>query len=602
MKLKKIVAENFKSYDRLVFEPQKKTYAIVGKNGAGKTSTQQAIRYALTGEISEDAIKIGQDQLEVSVLLNNGTDFSRTKSHTRPSKIKLNGKTTTGKMLAQYLETHFDLPLDAIKIASSAELIENLKPEEFGDFIMKYTTEELDVEIIKAYMGAVDPAVTEMLESYFKKGEKFGYERISKVYDEIVEQRKIWKKELDERTARLNSFQGDKPIQTMAEVNEELEKIIKKEGEIEGLKIAQKTYQSAVESRAAQEKSIAELEAQIKANTSTRPVTAQINEIHAKKQKINDEILSLTTVLRTMESSLALFKGTLENLNKPFCPLSEKLCCTTDKTSLKEEFQESIDATLEGIAEQKKLIEAKKAELPALTAAEKQYTDNAINYNNKVTLINQLEKRKKELIVIPEKPKALPVDPDALEETKHNLYIIRNRILAWIQHEKDEDEATAFAKKWKVADILCGLLRPNGIVSTKIVNYYLSDFTEICTDTLKLINPDYEVRFIADKGVKVECRTKAGMDFVPYECASSGERACIIFAIMDLISRDLTHLNIMMLDDLDKLDKDTFDALIECIMQPDVQDAYDHIIICAVNHEDSVNTLKKYSDIELKEI
>ena len=53
MKIKKLVAENFKSYDKLVFEPQKVTYAIVGKNGAGKSTLGNAIMgnpvYTLTG-------------------------------------------------------------------------------------------------------------------------------------------------------------------------------------------------------------------------------------------------------------------------------------------------------------------------------------------------------------------------------------------------------------------------------------------------------------------------------------------------------------------------------------------------------------------------
>ena len=599
MKIKKLVAENFKSYDKLVFEPQKVTYAIVGKNGAGKTSTQQAIRYALTGDVPDDAVKAGQDQLEVNVLLANGVDFTRTKSNTRGSKVKLNGKTTTGKMLTEYFQELIDVPMEAIKLASSAELVEHLKPDEFGEFIMHNTPEELDVAKIEAYMGAVDPAVTAMLEEYIPKGEKFGYKKISEVYAQLTEQRKNWKKELEERQARLNAFSGDKPIQTMAEVNAELEKIVKREGEIEGLKLAQKTYKSALESRMAQEKSIAELEAQIKANTSVRPVPTQLAEIRSKKQKINVEIVSLTSVLRTMESSLALFQGTLDNLNKPFCPLSERLCCTTDKSALKEEFEESVKATSEGIVEQKKLIESKRAELPELNDLEKQYNENAMAYNGKVMLLNQLEKRKKELIIVPEEPKALPVDPEALEETKHNLYVIRDRILAWVQHEKDEDEAATFAKKWKVADILCGLLRPNGIVSTQIVGYYIEAFEAVCNDTLAKINPDYKVRFIADKGVKIECCMKPGMGYVPYANASSGERACIIFAIMDLKSRDLTNLNIMLLDDLDKLDKETFNSLIDFVMQPEIQELYDHIIICAVNHEDTVNTLKSYSDIEL---
>lgn len=601
MKIKKLIARNFKGYDKLEFEPKHTTYAIVGRNGAGKTTTQQAIRYALTGDLPEEPIKRGCDELEVEVLLSTGADFSRSRSNTKPSKIRLNGKTVTGKALTEYLESTTSVPMEGIKLSSSAELVENLKPEEFGEFIMKFTPEELDFEIIKGYMGAIDPAVEELLKEFLPTGEKFGYERITDVYTQVFNRRKTWKQELVERQARVNAFKGEKPIQTMADVNKQIEDIIKKEGEIDGLKLANKAYQRAVESRQAQEKAIAELEAQIAANTATRPITTEIAEIKAAKQKLNEDIISITSAIRLMQDNMALFQATLDNINKPFCPLSERLCCTTDKSALKEEFEESVKATKEEIDRQSKILVSKKAEMATINDKEAAFNKNAMSYNSKVTLMSQLEKRKKELIVLPEKPKALPDGVEALEEQKHNLYVIRDRILAWIQHEKDEDEAAVYAKKWKLADILVEQLRPNGPVATGIAEYYLDVFQNICNDTLEKINPEYKVKFVADKGVKIEVETKAGGGYVPFECISSGERACVIFALMDLISRELTQLGIMIIDDLDKMDKETFESFIKCIMDPDVQAAYDHIIICAVNHEDTVATLKSYSDIELVE-
>lgn len=601
MKIKKIIAKNFKSYDELEFAPKKVTSAIVGPNGAGKTTLQQAIRYALTGNLPNEPVKKGYDQLEVHTLLWNGTDFERTKSNTRPSKVKLNGKTTTGKMLQEYLETNTGVPMEGIELCSSAELIENLKPEEFGNFIMKYVPEDLDIEIIKGYMGAVDPAVIEMLETWMPTTEKFGYEQISKTYDSVVDERKKAKKELEERQARVNAFRGAKPPHTMAEVNAKLEEIIKKEGEFEGLKVANEAYKKAVDSRNAQLKNIEALKAQIALNTSTRPSTVYITELKAERQGLQNELVSLNSVLKSMQDNVDFFQATLDNLNKPFCPLSEKLCCTTDKTLAKEEFEESIKATKEAIEKQMELINSKKAKIAELNAKEDEFNKNAIEYNKKVTLQTQLEARNKELIILPTKPAELPSTTTSYEEQKHNLYVLRDNILAWIQHEKDEDELALWAKTWKVADILVGLLRPNGPVTTGITSFYFDVFQDCCNETIKKINPDYEVRFVADKGVRIEFR-KGTSDFVPYGCASSGERACVIFSLMDLISSELTKLNIMIFDDLDKLDKATFDSLIAYIMNPTVQAKYDHIVICAVNHEDTVATLKSYPEIELKEL
>lgn len=601
MKIKKIIADNFKGYDKLIFEPKKVTYAIVGPNGAGKTTTQQAIRYALTGDLPDEPVKKGEDQLEVNTLLWNGTDFTRTKSNTKPSKIRLNGKTTTGKMLQEYLETNTGVPMDGIKLSSSAELIENLKPEEFGNFIMNYVPEDLDIDIIKDYMGVVDPSVIELLEVYMPKEKKFGYEQLSETYAQIFDYRKKCKQELEERNARLNAFKGEKPAQTMSEVNAALEDIMKKEGEIDGIKMAIVSYNKAVEAQKLQLHHIAEIEKQIAMNTSTRPSPTKMKEIKEKKQQLQDEIVSLMSVRNSMVENIEVFQSTLDNLNKPLCPLSERLCCTTDKTALKEEFEDSIVATKEGIVMQDELIAKKKAEIAVLVQEEADFNKNAINYNTKVTLSSQLEKRKKELITLPDKPTSELPDTSAIEETKRNLYSIRDRLIQWTQHEKDEDEAAIYAKKWKVADILVGLLRPNGIVTTKITSYYFDVFQDCCNETIKKINPDYEIKFVAEKGVRIEFK-KSGTEFVPYNCASSGERACVIFALMDLISSELTKLNIMVLDDLDKLDKDTFDSLISYIMNADVQKKYDHIIICAVNHSETVSTLKSYPEIDLHEI
>ena len=49
------------------------------------------------------------------------------------------------------------------------------------------------------------------------------------------------------------------------------------------------------------------------------------------------------------------------------------------------------------------------------------------------------------------------------------------------------------------------------------------------------------------------------------------------------------------LDDLDKLDASAFAELMELVQSSEIQDSYDHIIICAVDHEDTKSTLAKYS-------
>ena len=117
------------------------------------------------------------------------------------------------------------------------------------------------------------------------------------------------------------------------------------------------------------------------------------------------------------------------------------------------------------------------------------------------------------------------------------------------------------------------------------------------------VSPDLKIKFKSEDGIKVYCSPKKDADYVPYQCCSSGERAVVVFLLTDLISSALSKANILILDDLDKLDENAFERLMSCVMQPDVQKAYDHIILCAVDHADTLATLDKYkADIDILKV
>ena len=93
MKFEQIEIENFKGINKITYIPKNKTCVLTGKNGTGKTSFIEAIRFALTGDAPDGCIADGKESTTVAIIMEDGNAFSRSKYETRPSKVKVNGRT-----------------------------------------------------------------------------------------------------------------------------------------------------------------------------------------------------------------------------------------------------------------------------------------------------------------------------------------------------------------------------------------------------------------------------------------------------------------------------------------------------------------------------
>jgi recombinational DNA repair ATPase RecF len=92
MKFKEITIENFKGIKGITYTPLNKTAVLIGKNGLGKTSFLEGIRFLITGNTPDNCIFDGADSTTVSGILEDDTNFSRMKHLTKPSKVTVNGK------------------------------------------------------------------------------------------------------------------------------------------------------------------------------------------------------------------------------------------------------------------------------------------------------------------------------------------------------------------------------------------------------------------------------------------------------------------------------------------------------------------------------
>ena len=116
MIIKKIEISNFAGIKGSVTFNMPHIMALCGKNGMGKTTVLNAIRFALTGEEPDGDI-INANSLLASVKIwlptaEGELSFERIKEREKPSKCKINGKASTAKVMNEKIEDVIGIPLD----------------------------------------------------------------------------------------------------------------------------------------------------------------------------------------------------------------------------------------------------------------------------------------------------------------------------------------------------------------------------------------------------------------------------------------------------------------------------------------------------------
>lgn len=592
MKIKEVNIVNFKNIKELTYKPANVIAALIGDNGKGKTAFKEAFYAGITGEFPDNCIRKGCSQCSVQIVLEDDTIVERIQDTKKPNKVLLNGKTSTVKTLNEILLSKTGLSKEALKIIASTDVLESLKPSEFGAFIMNYVPESLDYPTVLGYIPGIKKKAQEVLQNTLPPmPTTFGMAELNKAYASFVEARKVSKKELAIRTAKVESYKLPEPKRSLATIETELADILRKDGAQKGEKTAATLYEEAVKNKKKAEDALATLKSKIDANSSTRPNPSILNNIKNQKDELTKSTTQAMSMVSVIKDNIEVFENTLKNLNKPVCPISEKLVCTTDKTAVKDEIAELISANKEGLALQQEIIDTNKAKIAELEEEEKMYVTNEVAYKEKLFLINRYEDEKKRIPTLPPKPAtATIVDYSwAIKE----LTAERNNALAWKQHLEDISEQEIFQTEVDTYEFLCNALNPKGTVVCNIIEYYLSVFQTIANATAFNLRPGFEIKFIADAGVSYLVRTDTGREWQTFESLSSGEQLLTLFILVDMLNQ-LTDAKLMFLDDLDKLDRDAFSDLLGLITKPSVLDRYDHIILSAVNHENIVAELKKH--------
>lgn len=591
MKLNKVETVNFCGMKgRRVFN-MPHIIALVGANGVGKTTILNAIRYGLTGDkTAPDIINKDAEEASVEIFFDNKegleTSFSRTENRKKPSKFRIDGVATTQKALNAYIEEQFGIEIDKIKIASSSDVVAAMKPQEFASFILGYIPEKMTAEDVLALIPDASLEMMEVGEALLPADE-VGLEDLDEVDAIIRAQRKDLKASLQVKEANLEGKIKEAPSMTREEVEKEINKISAIENEYKIYEVELRAYKNAEESLASHIKLIEDLKKQLAGITVSRPDPAKVEALREELKTLKETLRNHDKTVIGVNSALEQLEATLEALEKPICPISPLITCHENKTVAIEDVTESIKAAKEGLValeEERNKAEIRVAEVEAQIKKEEEIK---YLYDKKVSLMSQLKKledTKPELPKKPEEPEKIEVSERKfqLNEMLKNIISYEEGINLTLQIEKDK--ATL-----ETLENLVKAFSEKGPVRQGILLKYLGVFEELCNERSRAIRPEISFSFVSENGVVVYMDNGKGV-MLPYENLSGGEKAYFLFIIMDMLNQ-LSGVNILLLDELSVIDNEIFNSFISTVLEH--KDDYDHIIMSAVNHTDTVEILKE---------
>lgn len=593
MKLQNVRIKDFKGINSLSFNPEKVNVAI-GENGKGKTTLMEALRYVITGKYPDDSIAIGAKECTVSAEVNGDDIIIGRKKDKNGEKgvFKVEGKTTSYSSYKTVLESRgLAKQVDAASFATSKELMD-MDVDALTDFMLAHTP----VQVSFAKLLSLEPSITPEMETELSNilpKENITLDNITEADAFFTSQRKVIKDACAVAKSKA-VYIGEIPdgSETEEDLQQQYEANI---GTIAAKKAKSENYRNylkLVESKSQIELSIKEKEQQAEALKCDKPDSPKLQQIIADIERNNNTIKDYKGILITLEKDLELFERTLTSLNSNVCPISEKLVCNTDKTAIKSDLSEAVENNKLQITNMKTSIEKLEELVRKLEADKLSLETSGRQYEKYLDCLNAIDSLKKSIPDIPEKVDEDKTDIIQLEFDNRIIKAKIENIKKYAEFKKLENQYLELCKKRDLYETLCKLLDEKGSLREQILTFALKPFEDYVNDRATALKVSFNIKIIADKGVRILYNPKGGTEYISYNNASTGEKLMIVFLILDMINA-LSDIRLLFIDNLDKLDKEALDKLVNLVNMPEVQNGYDHIFLVGVDHEDSVKTLNK---------
>lgn len=528
-------------------------YILGGKNGTGKTSFLEAIRFALTGKKPKNMLKEGTGEGCVYIDFNdpNETSISREfyADEKKPNKVKVNGKTCTAKEAQKVICDIVGTSEDKLDVLTSTEVLHELINGNLGAFLLDFLGEDFDLD---SFYSLVEFSDTE--KAYIKREKilpkSFDVQIFGDVYKTLFAQRAELKKAVAAAKVKVEAYTG--PDESFFKSEEDMKKAeedyIKAKFAAESAEKERKKYAKANDEyvlRAA-EKVRLENAFKIASRHYKEDVT---DELLTTKQSALNEIMkniyNLQAIIASNAKVIDSQTTILKALDTEVCPISSCLICKTDKTKAKadvedaiQEAQNAIDIAKKSLSDNEIREKAVKSDMDTIRkqlALNRKYLDSKVRY---------------ESYVVGEKPEK-PEIPEMTELSKD--FLVHKQ--EWEEYSRfvaAKEEYTFWQERFDVVSSLTQKFSPKGVVNASVMKHYCDIFNDTAETYAKKMG--CAIQFVPDNGVELFYKQDE-KEWVNFTSLSTGEKF-ILSIIVYVVLNTLLGTEIIILDNFNDLDDD----------------------------------------------
>lgn len=598
MKISSIKIVNFRGIKNTTLVPEHLN-VFMGQNGSGKTSILNAITFALTGDMKSEYIQTGAKSAVVEITFADGSSIERKKVKSGNTSCKVNGKSTTGKSANEFIESKLGVSAETYRAMVGVDYIAALSQKDLSAFFLSLLPVQMKFGRMMEIVGEItqqyyyrDPSceevsyMKELFQNVINNDESYGIEFIKQIYDELYMERRNLNAVIKNLSAKCEFDESTLPTETKEELEKALYEVAADETKNAEYQKKLTAYQNSVKVKKDAEARIKKLvEEAAQYESILKPDEEGIVNTEINKKKYEAYITKSQSMLATFQANVDMFQKTLDNLDKPVCPISEKLVCTTDKRGLKKELSKLLAENQAHVKEHQEFKRKCRNLIVKCEAFIKSYNESKLLWSKKELIEKQISEFVMPIVL--EKPEEIKQDTDSFlkkQEINRKLGILS----AYELVKKNKLELEEMNKKHALIEFALLVLDTKKGVPAEVLKVTLNNFAVMCNEHAAKIKKGLSLKFLCDDGFEVLARTKENEEFLPVSTISTGEKLIVIYLLMLIINK-ITNAKYLCIDNLDKLDAECTKTFVELLGKTDM---FEHIFIGAVNHSDTEALLK----------
>ena len=571
--VKEVKIVNFKKFSNVTVALEK-VAKIIGPNGYGKTSFLQAMKWGLLGDFKTEYASASPCSVEIT--FDDGTVIKRT--YTDKQEVRVNGtvstQTAAKEIALQKLHCTSEVAHAMFDVTSFEEYAKDVVA--FRAFLLSFLPVKVKKESFFRFMEeSLGRSFTDAEKTYFENRfsnrDSFTISDIDTLYKCFYDERKEANKQVKELKPKTEYDPSTIPTEKKEELMEELSKISVMEKEASDYQQKREKYLRLAEQKKKMEARKTEIEKALESYKDIKKPERTIDAIRTEKKALQTEYESTAKEMAQSDAILKTYKTAYFGFSKKTCPYLPEFQCPADHEKMIKDLIEKgkIQRAISDKAEEKMTEIREKAEA----------LDKEIDEVNKISNIlvkkDALEAELAHLVIpeLPEEPKEVKAADLTAKKQEVTAKIAKlEQVKTALDNQKVYGELVVKAEMLQTA---VKLFDDKGVKNVILMN--------TLTPLERIVNENGYTIHLMSGGVFAPVIEVNGNE-VPFGLLSSGEFIMVCFQIMKAIQR-ITNVNILLIDNVDKLDKDNTNLFMELVEK---SDAFENIIISGVNHEDSI--------------